>query len=70
MATRHRTKAPRSRKLALVMSILASILLKLGVDKIIELFSNGTLATHSIYVALFSCIFGLIAIFVALNNAN
>ena len=52
------------------MSILASILLKLGFEKIVELVSNGILATPSIYIALFSCVFGLISLFVALNNAS
>ena len=52
------------------MSILASILLKLGFEKIVDLVSNGTLATSSIYIALFSCVFGLISLFVALNNAS
>jgi hypothetical protein len=52
------------------MGILASILLKLGMDKIVELVTNGTLTTPSIYVALMSCILGLIFLFVALNNAN
>jgi hypothetical protein len=71
MSSRHRTTTRNgSRKLALIATIIASLLLKLGIDKIVELVSNGTLTTPSIYVALFSCILGLISLFVALSNAN
>ena len=54
----------------IIATIAASILLKLGFDKIIELWNNGTLPTSSIYVAVFSWILGLIALFVALDSAD
>jgi hypothetical protein len=69
MATRPKRRS-RSRRLALISTIIASILLKLGCDKAIELWSRSSPSKQLICVALLSWIFGLIALFVALDKGN
>jgi uncharacterized membrane protein YhaH (DUF805 family) len=69
MATRP-NKQGRSRRLAFICTIVASILLKIGCDKAIELWSIGIPSKHLICIALLSWIFGLIALFVALDKAD
>lgn len=68
---RAKPKCPRRpRRVAFLATIAASILLKIGCDKVVELVNTGTLSTPSIYVALVSCALGLTAVFVALDKAD
>jgi hypothetical protein len=55
---------------AFICTIIASILLKIGCDKAIELFTGGISTRQGMVVALLSWIFGLIALFVALDRAE
>lgn len=59
-----------SRRAAFIATIAASILLKIACDKVVELVNAGTLSTPSIYVALACCSAGLIAAFIAWENAK
>jgi exosortase/archaeosortase len=59
-----------SRRLALVAGIVASIFLKLTIEKVIELWTVGTLPTPSIYVLVCCCALGLISLFVAFEKAG
>lgn len=69
MPSRNHTKAG-SRKLALVATITASLLLKSGLDRLLELWTTGHPTMLMVNITVFCFIIGLIATFIAWCNSN
>jgi hypothetical protein len=71
MSSRHRTKSRTgSRKLALVATITASLLLKSGLDRLLELWTTGHPTMPVVNITVICLIIGLIAGFIAWCNSN
>jgi hypothetical protein len=68
--TQRETKLKRSRRVAIIATILAGILLKITCEKMIVLWSTGTPTATDMNVAVLSCIGGLIALYVAVESAR